>query len=357
MNGLGRLQDFLIRQNYDAFLLMSSSNLRYFTGFTGTTGIALILPEKAYFITDSRYTEQATKECDGYTVLQHTGGPWGLIEEIVSSTAKSTRQICGFEGNHITFDNYAKMKKALGTQWQLISEPVEALRSIKREDELLLLRKAAQIGDEAFSEVLRVTQPGMTENDVRIILESAMLHLGSSEPSFATIIASGTRSSMPHGVASDKVIEQGDFVTFDFGSVYQGYHSDMTRTIVIGSATEEQRQLYNTLLKAQLLGVDTVKAGIKGCYLHNVVRECLAEDGLDSYFTHGLGHGVGLDIHEEPVAAPRSETILEPNMIVTIEPGVYFPGKWGLRIEDSVVVQKDGCEILTKTTKDLIEIQ
>lgn len=356
MNGLHRLQDFLIRQKYDSFLLMSPSNLHYFSGFTGTTGIAWVTPDRAYLITDSRYTEQAEAQCEGYTVKQHTKGPWELLTELVLNNSGKTPMLCGFEGNHITYDDYSKARMALGDTWTMSSQPLELLRAVKREDELVLLRKAANIGDQAFAQMLQTIKSGMTEDEVRIILESAMLHLGSSEPSFATIIASGKRSSMPHGVASDKIIEEGDFVTFDFGAVYQGYHSDMTRTIVVGKASEEQRNLYQALLTAQILGVNSVKAGITGSYLDGIVRTELSRTGLNPYFTHGLGHGVGLDIHEEPVASPKSNTIFEENMIVTVEPGVYFPGKWGLRIEDSVVVQKNGCEILTKTTKELIEV-
>ena len=197
---------------------------------------------------------------------------------------------------------------------------------------------------------------GMTENEARIILETEMLQRGSREPSFATIVASGYRSSMPHGVASDKVMERGDFVTFDFGAMYNGYHSDMTRTIVLGKATDLQKKLYSVVLEAQMRGVAGVKAGVSGKEIDTICREYIQEQGYGSYFGHGTGHGVGLDIHELPVASPRSNDILASNMVVTVEPGIYLPGEMGLRIEDTVIVTEEGCEILSQTPKELIEL-
>ncbi len=196
----------------------------------------------------------------------------------------------------------------------------------------------------------------MTENDARIILESEMLKRGSEEPSFATIVASGNRSSMPHGVASDKIIDAGDFITFDFGAVYKGFHSDMTRTVVMGPASEQQKNLYSIVLEAQKRGVAAVRAGITGKELDAVCRDYIRERGYTKEFNHGTGHGVGLEIHEEPVANAKSDTVFSENMIITVEPGIYLSGEIGLRIEDSVIVKADGCELLTHSPKELIEI-
>jgi len=218
------------------------------------------------------------------------------------------------------------------------------------------LRKAAKIGDDAFAALLPQLKVGMTENDARIILESEMLKRGSEEPSFATIVASGNRSSMPHGVASDKIIDAGDFITFDFGAVYKGFHSDMTRTVVMGPASEQQKNLYSIVLEAQKRGVAAVRAGITGKELDAVCRDYIRERGYTKEFNHGTGHGVGLEIHEEPVANAKSDTVFSENMIITVEPGIYLSGEIGLRIEDSVIVKADGCELLTHSPKELIEI-
>ena len=253
-------------------------------------------------------------------------------------------------------DTYETLCDTLDERFNFTSINFAKLRAVKREDELELMRKAAKIGDDAFAALLPQLKVGMTENDARIILESEMLKRGSEEPSFATIVASGNRSSMPHGVASDKIIDAGDFITFDFGAVYKGFHSDMTRTVVMGPASEQQKNLYSIVLEAQKRGVAAVRAGITGKELDAVCRDYIRERGYTKEFNHGTGHGVGLEIHEEPVANPKSDTVFSENMIITVEPGIYLSGEIGLRIEDSVIVKADGCELLTHSPKELIEI-
>ena len=355
MNGLLRLQDYLTAHQYDGILLLSQTNLRYFASFTGTTAVGFVTPDTAFILTDSRYTEQAQNQCEGYEVIQYKGSTWETIAEIVK-TRNITLSVCAFEGNYVPVDTYQTFSDILvGSRFASVN--LTSLRAVKRPDELTLMREAARIGDEAFAALLPQLKTGMTERDARVILVIEMLKRGSEEPSFDTIVASGHRSSMPHGVASDKVIEDGDFVTFDFGAVYQGYHSDMTRTIVMGTASELQHKLYKVVLDAQLKGLAAVRAGVTGKTVDAACRESITADGYGDYFSHGTGHGVGLDIHEEPVASPRSDTVLEPNMIVTVEPGVYLPGEIGLRIEDSVIVTDDGYELLTHTSKELIEVK
>lgn len=356
MNGLKRLQSYLAKENLDAICISGMSNLHYFSGFTGTTAVLFVTPADAFLITDARYTEQANNQCEGYSVIEHHQGAWLAIAELINESIVKNIKRCAFEGNIMTYNIFKKMESTLTTVEEFVPVSLEALRAVKREDELVLLRKAAKIADDAFALTLPEIKPGMTENEVRIILETNMLKLGSSAPSFDTIIASGYRSSMPHGVASDKVIEEGDFITFDFGAIYKGYHSDMTRTIVLGKASDRQKELYYAVLEAQELGVNSVKAGMSGEELDSIVRNSLEEKGYGDYFNHGLGHGVGLDIHELPIASPRGKNILEKNMLVTVEPGVYFEGDIGLRIEDSVIVTETGCEIITKTSKELLEL-
>ncbi|SUP40883.1 M24 family metallopeptidase [Veillonella criceti] len=355
MNGLLRLQDYLTAHQYDGILLLSQTNLRYFAGFTGTTAVGFVTPKQAFIITDSRYTEQAQQQCEGYEVIQYTSSVWCTIAHIIEEQQISLA-VCAFEGNYVPVDTYQTISEVL-TNSQFASVNLTSLRAVKRPDELDLMRKAAQIADEAFAAMLPQLKIGMTEQEARVILEIEMMRRGSEEPSFETIVASGHRSSMPHGVASDKVIEKGDFVTFDFGAVYKGYHSDMTRTIVMGQASDLQRTLYDVVLHAQLKGLAAVKSGVTGKLVDAACRDSIRKDSYGEYFNHGTGHGVGLDIHEEPVASPKSDTILEPNMIVTVEPGVYLPGKIGLRIEDSVIVTDEGYELLTHTSKELIEVK
>ena len=355
MNGLNLLQQYIKEQELTGVILISPINLHYFAGFTGTTGFAIITQDKAFMITDFRYTEQATKQCEGYTVIQYETTVMDTLVDIFNEH-HIHEGLFGIEGKQMPVDTYETLCDTLDERFKFTSIIFAKLRAVKREDELDLLRKAAKIGDDAFAALLPQLKVGMTENEARIILESEMLKRGSEEPSFATIVASGNRSSMPHGVASDKVIEAGDFVTFDFGAVYKGYHSDMTRTIVMGPASELQKNLYGIVLKAQKRGVAAVRAGITGKELDAVCRDYIKEHGYTKEFNHGTGHGVGLEIHEEPVANTKSDTVFTENMIITVEPGIYITGTIGLRIEDSVIVKSDGYEVLTHSPKELIEI-
>lgn len=355
MNGLNRLQQYIKEQELTGIIITNPTNLHYFAGFTGSTGFAFVTATSAFIITDFRYTEQATDQCEGYEVIQYTTTIMDALVDIFNDY-HIHEGMFGIEGKFMPVDTYELLCDTLDERFNFTSVDLAKLRAVKEEFELEYMRKAAQIGDEAFAALLPQLRVGMTENEVRIILESEMLQRGSEEPSFTTIVASGHRSSMPHGVASDKVIEVGDFVTFDFGAVYKGYHSDMTRTIVMGPANEQQKELYDIVLTAQKKGVSAVKSGITGVELDNICRQYITDKGYGDAFNHGLGHGVGLDIHEYPVASPKSDSILEENMIITVEPGIYLFGEIGLRIEDSVIVKANGCEVLTHSPKELIEI-
>ena len=352
MNALNRLRAYLKESGTGAALLVNPKNLHYFAGFTGTTGVAFVTKDSALMITDSRYTAQAKVQCGGYEVVEYAGHAFEPAAERSRAEAVSR---CAFEGNYVTVDVYEDIRARL-PDVELTSVRFETLRAVKRPDEADIMREAARIADDAFSALLPQLKPGMTENEARVILECEMLKRGSEEAAFATIVASGVRSSMPHGVASDKVIEEGDFITFDFGAVYKGYHSDITRTIVLGKANAFQKELYALVLRAQEAGVAAVKAGVSCAAVDAVSRNIIDEAGYGTYFGHGLGHGVGLDIHEQPVLSPKSMSILKAGQVVTVEPGVYLPGRMGLRIEDSVIVTDEGCEIITKTPKDLIEL-
>ncbi len=337
----------------DSALMVQPENLRYFSGFTGGEGALLISGDAAVLWTDSRYTEQAALEagacCD---VRNHEGRLSECIGTYLRDTAS---QIVLYEANYLTHFLYEHIAETAGTS-RFDGVNLAQLRAVKEPYELEATRKASRIADAAFAELLPHIRPGVTEQSLAAQLESNMLLGGAEGKSFTTIVASGCRSAMPHGVASNKVVEAGDFITFDFGAVWGGYHSDITRTVVVGKASQEQKDLYHLVLEGQKLGVQAVRAGASCRDIDAAVRSYFAQHGKDQYFTHALGHGTGLEIHEYPVLSPRADGTLQENMIVTVEPGLYIEGKYGVRIEDSVAVTADGCEILTKTSKELMEL-
>lgn len=346
------LRHYLKDHQIGAAVILKPENQRYYSGFTGTDGALLVSAKTACLLTDARYLEQAAQESPLYKIIDHKGR---LMEIAADLCSVEQLTVIGYEDKFLTYQAYLALSGGLEERY---FEPIsfEELRQVKDKVEIDNIKQACHIADEAFKKLLPCIKLGVTEQYLAMQLECNMLQLGSEEKSFTTIVASGKRSSMPHGVASAKVIESGDFITFDFGAIYKGYHSDITRTVVIGKASAEQKRIYDAVLQAQLLGVQTIKAGIAGYTVDKVCRDYFASIDLGTYFTHGLGHGVGLDIHELPVLSPRSKGILCENMIVTVEPGLYIEGFGGVRIEDSVLVTTDGCEILTHTSKNLLEI-
>ena len=350
---ISRFRQFLHEHTADGILIMQPENLRYFSGFTGGEGALVLSDSQAVLWTDSRYTEQAAQQSgQWYDIKNHEGK---LAESVCSSLCDMDVQVVAYEKDYLPHSFYEAVSAGL-EECYFSAQDLAQLRAVKEPYELEATRRASAIADKAFADILPQIRPGVTERELAAKLESAMLLLGSEERSFATIVASGRRSAMPHGTASGKVIEKGDFVTFDFGAVWDGYHSDITRTVVVGKASPEQKEFYQTVLEGQLLGLRAVKAGASCRDVDAVVRQYFAERKVDSYFTHALGHGTGLEIHEQPVLSPRAAGTLQENMIVTVEPGLYIEGKYGVRIEDSVAVTADGCEILTKTSKELMEL-
>ncbi|MBM7597989.1 Xaa-Pro aminopeptidase [Virgibacillus halotolerans] len=353
MEKLTKLRDALEANNLDAILITSPINRRYVTGFTGTAGVAIISTNDARFITDFRYTSQATAQAKEFKVIQHKQ----VIELEIKDQLKALDvKRLGFEKDTITFSQYEKYKAIFETELVPVSGIVEALRSIKTAEELAIMKKAAKIADDAFEHVLGYIKPGAKEIDISNELEFYMRKLGATSSSFDTIVASGERSALPHGVASDKEIQSGELVTLDFGALYQGYCSDITRTVAVGEINEQLRTIYDTVLEAQLRGVDGIKPGITGKEADAITRDYITEKGYGDYFGHSTGHGVGLEVHETPSLASRSEQKLEPGMVVTIEPGIYVPGVGGCRIEDDLVVTNSGNERLTFAKKELIQL-
>ncbi|MDO5374714.1 MAG: aminopeptidase P family protein [Staphylococcus rostri] len=340
----------LEQQQLDALLVLTDYNRRYLSGFTGTSGALIIAKSEQYLFTDFRYVEQATAQAEQYEIIQQQGDLYtSLLEHIDTHNLTNV----GFEGHIVAYDTYETLSKGAHTL-KPIGQAIEHIRMVKDETEIAYIQKAADIVDQAYEYILTIAKPGMTEKELKAHLESKMLHLGADDTSFDTIVASGHRGALPHGVASDKVIESGDMVTLDFGAYYKGYASDITRTFAVGQPSDEMIKIYETVLKAQKTAVSRIQAGMSGKEIDQVARDIIAEAGYGENFGHSLGHGIGLDIHELPMLSPKSSYILKPNHIVTIEPGIYVNGLGGVRIEDDILIQENGCQCFTNSTKDLI---
>lgn len=340
----------------DAVLITDPMNMRYFSGFKGGEGAVYLSKNRQVLITDSRYTEAASKETA--FELQMEGGEFRrfqLLEQLilqdgVSSLAYEDASMrCGE-----LFDLQEKLPEV--KDWVRLKEKADSLRRIKTPEEIEKMAEAAGIADQALEILLGELKVGMTEKEGAARLEYLMKKLGAQDPSFSTIFASGIHSSMPHAVPTDKKLEEGDFVTIDFGCKVDGYCSDMTRTVVMGEASEKQREVYDTVLLANESALSALKAGVIGKDIDAIARKVIADAGYGAYFGHGLGHSVGLYIHENPRLSPSEEGVIEANVIETVEPGIYIPGWGGVRIEDMVVVTEDGFEFLSHSPKALIEL-
>ncbi|PGO28551.1 Xaa-Pro dipeptidase [Bacillus cereus] len=351
MGKIERLRSAFDEAGIDGIVLTNEHSRRYMANFTGTAGVVLISKERALFITDFRYVEQASKQAVEYEIVQHTGL---ILDEVAKQVKELGIQKLGFEQDTLTYSSYVTHNEAIEAEFIPTSGLVEKLRLIKNDSEIKILKEAAQIADAAFEHILSFIRPGVSEIEVSNELEFFMRKQGATSSSFDIIVASGLRSALPHGVASEKVIEKGDFVTLDFGAYYKGYCSDITRTIAVGEPSDKLKEIYNIVLEAQLRGVNGIKAGLTGREADALTRDYITEKGYGEYFGHSTGHGIGLEIHEAPGLAFRSDTVLEPGMAVTVEPGIYIPGVGGVRIEDDIIVTSEGNEVITKSPKELI---
>lgn len=328
----------------EGVILTGYPNIFYYSGFTSEDAVIFITKDRQVLITDSRYTEQAKIEAYGFEIRDITEG----IAKIASLLDCS---VLGFEENVVTVSQLAEFQK-FGKKLVPMQSTISHFRRIKDEREIRKIAAAESLGDAAFAHFLENFEYGMTERDVALMLEFYMRKNGASGTSFDTIVASGKRSSMPHGVATDKVIGIGDFVTIDFGCRLDGYCSDMTRTLVVGKCSERQREIYETVLRAQKAALDIIAPAIKCSDIDKAARDVIKEAGFGEYFGHSLGHSVGIEIHERPVFAPRSDEITEIGNVITVEPGIYIPGFGGVRIEDVIVIGEN-TKNLTKSSKEL----
>lgn len=352
-----KLIEMLQKENLDGIFLQKDANIRYLSGFTNSDSYLLLNSSNKAIITDSRYTEQAEKECPDYEVIRWRS-PFPPLAETVSRLCREWGiKKLGFEAAVISYELYTKLKDTL-TEVDLVptSGLVEEIRKIKDEDEISFISKACEISDKSFEELLGYIKPGLSEKDVEREFQYILKKNGADEKAFDITAISGVKTSLPHGKPSGKFIEMGDLVTLDFGAEVNGYKSDMTRTICVGKANEKQKRIYNIVKKAQQKGLEAIRADISGKLVDKVARDVIKEAGYAQYFGHGLGHGVGLEIHEIPFMSTTCEENLIEGNIVTVEPGIYIPSWGGVRIEDTVLVKEKDYEVLTHTTKKLIEL-
>jgi Xaa-Pro aminopeptidase len=339
----------------DLLLVTDLVNVRYLTGYSGSNGLALIGPQLLIFISDFRYQQQAAEEVDDTFARRIAPAPQGLLDLVAESLPSGELRL-GFEADNLSVSQHERLRAGLRDDVELVTTNrlVETLRAVKEPDELAWIKAATELADAAFERLLRDGIVGHTERELALALESEMRRRGAERVSFETIVAAGAHGALPHAQPRDVAIRDGDMVVFDWGAELDGYCSDCTRTIAAGDPGRDARDVYELVLEAQLAGLQAVRAGRDGRDVDGVAREVIAADGYADQFGHGLGHGVGLEIHERPTLSTRSDDELQPANVVTVEPGVYLPGQFGIRIEDLVVVTDDGCDILTSVPKQLV---
>ncbi len=351
-----RLTEFrkaLAEKSIDAMLITDPVNRLYLSGFEGSSGVLLIGRDEAFLVTDFRYLEQAAAQAGHFSVRRWQDD---LYKNLVPIINEAGWKKIGFEAKNVIFSAYQEMQEKLPVELIPVEDAVEKKRMRKSEAEIEALRSGARVLDRAYEFILSFIKPGLPEKQLALELEIFLLRQGAQERSFQFIVASGERGAMPHGTASNRLMREGELVTIDYGAVFNSYATDMTRTLALGRIDQKQRDLYNLVLEAQQEAVKAVKPGMKASELDAVARNIIDQAGYANYFGHGLGHGIGLETHEQPVLNPRSVTVLEPGMTVTIEPGIYIKGWCGIRIEDMVAVTENGGEVLTKSPRDLTVI-
>ena len=351
MNHIAGIQKKLTERGLDALLVTDEKNQRYATGFAFTDGYVLVGREAAWLITDSRYIEAAEKIAGTCCRVQLFDREHSAAELLRATLRESGAEKLAAEDGKLSHARWAALEKALGLGLLPAGELLMELRASKDEEEIDCLIRAQRISEKALAEVLPLIRPGMTEKEVMAELVYHMLKNGSEGNSFDPIVVTGANTSMPHGVPGDTVIRAGDFVTMDFGSLSNGYCSDMTRTVAVGFATDEMKNVYDIVLRAQLAGIAAARSGIPGKAIDKAARDVIEQAGYGAYFGHGFGHSLGLDIHEPPNAGPRGEALMAVNDVCSAEPGIYLPGRFGVRIEDVMVIRPEGAEVITKAPK------
>lgn len=352
MNNIKNIQARLNERALDAVLIIGEKNQRYALGFPFTDGAVIVARSGAWLLTDSRYIEAAEKAAGDFAEVVMFDGGKGLTEHIKDIIAREHIKKLGAEEESLAHAEFARYEAALGLTLEPAQAIFKTLRSAKNDEELAAMRQAQAISEAALAETLPLIRPGMSEREIAAELVYRMLRHGAEGNSFDPIVITGKKTSMPHGVPGDELVADGDFVTMDFGCLKDGYCSDMTRTVAVGHATDEMKNIYSTVLEAQLAGIAAARAGIPGCEIDKAARDVIAAAGYGEYFGHGFGHSLGLDIHEWPNANPRGKDIMPVGAVVSAEPGIYLPGKFGVRIEDVMILRENGAEVITKAPKN-----
>jgi Xaa-Pro aminopeptidase len=354
-----KLRQHLATSRFDALLLSHLPNIRYLCGFTGSAGLLLVEESGSVFFTDVRYDTQAHEEVKGAKVVIARKSVLQAVADFLGQRRRRAKGWnLGIESEHFTVGEKIRLNKLRPSGVTIKNAPaiVEQARMVKDEDEIQRIRAAVELGARLFDRAVEVMRPGIKEVEVAAEMELAARRGGAEEMSFPTIIASGARSALPHGRASEKTLTPGAFVVCDFGVILSGYCSDQTRAVWLGKVADDARPAYEAVREAQQAAIDAVRPGITVGEVDSAARKVLQKAGFGRYFTHSTGHGVGLEIHEIPRVAQGQPEVLQSGMVITVEPGVYFPGKWGVRIEDMVVVTDGGCEVLTPTSKAFLAI-
>lgn len=346
----------VLQSGSEAILLTGEVNIGYFSGFLRSEGLMLITQEKAFLLVDFRYLEAAQQKAVGCEVVLFTR----LKEDLLKLLTEQGISNVYLEAENITYARYDSFRKAFAEKGidcacsAALDKAISDTRIIKYKSELDKIITAQKIAEKAYLETLNYIKPGRTEREIAARLEYKMKMYGAEDISFSLITITGAKTSLPHGVPGDEVIKEGDFFTCDFGAMYEGYHSDTTRTVAVGTATDEMREIYNIVLKAQLAALEMIKPGVKCSDVDKTARDIIEQAGYGKYFGHSTGHGVGLDIHEAPAVSSRCDTVLQKGMVITDEPGIYLPNKFGVRIEDMMSVTEDGCCNFVNLPKELV---
>lgn len=349
---IAKLQEQFKEKNIDCFLVASRENIFYLTGFTGDSSVLFIAPRKALLITDYRFQGELVDNVKNADVCITDKG---YIKKLTSHRIAKRKSRIGFEAEDISYGFYWELRKKLDwLKFKSFDSFVEDLRITKTKEEVGKIKKACEILDKAFEDTITYIKEGVSETDIATELEYRMKKAGGEKPAFETIVASGYRSSIPHGVASNKKIKKGEFVTIDFGTTYQGYKSDITRTAFLGTPTKRDEKIYETVYDAQKLAFESVKENMRTKDLDKIARDFISNNGFGEYFPHSLGHGVGLGVHEKPTISKKDKHYFKKGMVFTIEPGIYIPGYQGVRIEDTIALQNSRPTLLTNSKRELM---
>ena len=348
-----KMMNYVKAAGADALLLLDEADMHYVCGFSPSEGMILVTPTAVFQLVDSRYTESARLHAAD-TRVQVTEITTGFWDELNALLAKIDCKILLFEDRTIAYRQYTQLQGIFSGELRPVANGVMDLRNVKEPWEIDLMKTANRIAEKAFLELLNDVKPGKTEKELAARFDYLMALGGSDGVSFDTILLTGAHTSMPHGVPENREVQKGDFVLFDFGATYRGYHSDMTRTVAVGHVTEEMETVYNTVLKAQLAGIAAAKADVTGAAVDGAARQVIADAGYGPYFGHSFGHSVGVEIHENPNATPSNSKPLPAGAVISAEPGIYLPGKLGVRIEDVIVITEQGCQNITLASKELL---